>query len=116
MIDLTKFKDITSKKFIVRHVEDDSGDHTLHSYDVVAVMAWGTRTICGCIDNPHDAEMFALAPSMIQEIIELREKVEKLETCISMASAKLMGENAQQANEPDQQPSSTNGSKENKGN
>ena len=116
MIDLTKFKDISSKKFIVRHTEDDSGDHTLHEYAIVAVMPWGTRTICDCIDNPHDAEMFALAPSMIQEIIELREKVEKLEACISMASAKLMGENAQPANEPDRQPSSTLGSKEVSGN
>jgi len=89
MIDLTKFEGITSKKYLVRHTEDDSGDHTLHAYDVVAVMKWGTRTICECIDNPNDAIMFASAPLMVQEIIELREKVEKLEKCISMASSNL---------------------------
>jgi len=112
MIDLTKFEGITSKEYIVRHTADDSGDYTSHEYAVLALMPWGTRTICGGIENPHDATMFASASLMIQEIIELREKVEKLEGCISMAKAKLMGENAQQANEPDQQPSVAVGSKE----
>lgn len=91
MIDLSKFEGRTSDKYVVKHTTDDSGDYTNHYYTLIAVMCYGPRTIGGEFDNPHDAIMFASAPEMIAEIIELREKVAELEERITTASTRLAG-------------------------
>lgn len=51
MLDLEQFRHRTSNKYVVRHVTDDSGDRTLHLYDVVAIMPYGQRTVAEGMDN-----------------------------------------------------------------
>ena len=86
MVDIESAKGRSSNKYVVKHTMDDSGDYTSHYYDVLAVMPYGPRTICEGLDNPYDAILFAMAPDMLSEIIELRGKVAELEQRITTAS------------------------------
>ncbi len=90
MLDLSSFSGRTSNKYVVNKKTDDSGDRPFHYYDILAIMPYGERTICEGLDNPHDAQLFAMAPEMVGEIIELRNKVEELERCINAASTALV--------------------------
>jgi hypothetical protein len=78
MIDLEQFRHRTSDKYVVRHITDDSGDRTLHLYDIVAIMPYGQRTVAEGMDNPHDAAMFAAVPELIYEVQSLRRRIEDL--------------------------------------
>jgi hypothetical protein len=79
MVDLDYFNDITSDQFIVRTKTDESGDYKVYSYDIIAKTGFGQRVIVEGIENPHDAAMFAYAPDLIKEIIELRKKLAEFE-------------------------------------
>jgi len=83
------FKDTTSDEYIVRHRKDETGDYTMHYYDVIAVMKYGGKTVCSDIENPYDASMFANAPDMIKEILSLREKIDFLMNRINVATREL---------------------------
>jgi hypothetical protein len=94
MIDLNKFDSRTSSEYLIRHDVDDTGDYSIHQYSIDAVIRGGllgcfTRNICESVENPADAYMFAAAPQMIDEIIELRAKVAKLEAIINLVSSNL---------------------------
>lgn len=89
MINLDTLLGITSDKLVVRTRKDDSGDRTFYYYDVIAVKKYGDQVICRDLENPVDALMFALAPNMINEIKELRDKLEKLSEAVSNASTVL---------------------------
>lgn len=79
MLDIEKYKGFSSNKYAINHRVDDSGDYTNHYYDIVAVYSYGQRTICGNIENPHDAELFASGPLFLEEIKQLRQEKELLE-------------------------------------
>jgi hypothetical protein len=72
---------ITRGDFKVRKCIDDSGDCERATYDILNCFDWGSNLITSDIDNPKHARLFAVAPEMLEALINCLLFHEKYDVC-----------------------------------
>ncbi len=60
---------ILSGDLKTRECKDDAGDYERKTYDILNVFPWGSNIIAGDLDNPQHANLFCLAPELLENLI-----------------------------------------------